>query len=201
MNLIKHGAEAKLFKAELFGKTVLIKKRIPKKYRNPELEKRIVKSRIKKEITLLKKMREAGIKTPIVFNVNLSEQEISMEFIKGKTMKTHLDKKHKTEMLSKIGKCIGLMHSNNLIHGDLTTNNILIEGKNPVFIDFGLGFESNKIEDKAVDLVGFKKTFTATHTEIPSGWNKILEGYRKGNHYAEQVIEQIKEVEKRIRYA
>jgi Kae1-associated kinase Bud32 len=201
MKIIKQGAEATLFKSNFLNKTVLIKKRISKKYRHNELENRIVKARIKKETNLLKKMRTTGIKTPIVFNVNLKTQEIAMEFIKGNTMKFYLDKKQKTEMLSIIGKKIGLMHSNNLIHGDLTTSNILINGKEPVFIDFGLGFESNKLEDKAVDLVGLKKIFNATHTEISNGWNKIISGYKKGNHYAEQVIQQIKEVEKRIRYA
>ncbi len=198
--IIKQGAEAVLIKSKLFNETVLIKKRIQKKYRHPELEKRIVKSRIKKEINLIKKTRSIGVKTPIVLNVDLNNQEIVMEFIKGKTMKKTIEE-GETKYLKKIGEKIGLMHSNNLIHGDLTTSNILIQENKLVFIDFGLGFESSKIEDKAVDLLGLKKTFNATHIEINKGWAKILSGYRKTNPKSNQVIQQIKEVEKRIRYA
>ncbi|MFH1587799.1 MAG: KEOPS complex kinase/ATPase Bud32 [Candidatus Diapherotrites archaeon] len=200
MKLIKQGAEAKLFKSELLGKTVLLKERVKKAYRNPELEKRINKSRIKKETLMLKKAREIGVRTPIIYEINLMKGIIAMEFIEGKTMKKLIDEGN-TKYLNEIGKKIGLMHSNNLIHGDLTTSNILVQENELVFIDFGLGFESSKLEDKAVDLVGFKKVFTSSHAEMENKWNEILKGYAKTNKKWKNVEKQMNEVEKRIRYA
>jgi Kae1-associated kinase Bud32 len=155
---------------------------------------------MKKESLMLKKTREIGVRTPIIYEIDLINAVIAMEFIEGKTMKQLIDEGN-TEWLNETGKKIGLMHSNNLIHGDLTTSNILVQNNELAFIDFGLGMESEKLEDKAVDLVGFKKVFTSSHAEIENKWNEILEGYSKTNSKAEKVFQQMKEVEKRIRYA
>ena len=92
------------------------------------------------------------------------------------------------------------MHEANLVHGDLTTSNILVEEKELSFIDFGLGKTSAKLEDKAVDLLVFRKTFEATHVELmPKGWDLIIEGYLS-NGGKKQVLEQMKKVEERVRY-
>ena len=113
------------------------------------------------------------------------------------------------------------MHEGNLIHGDLTTSNILVKGGKGLhgkqehcaakgsnhsggqrlcFIDFGLARQSSKAEDKAVDLLVFRKTFEATHVELmPEGWNLILEGYLE-NKGQKQVLAHMEKVEKRARY-
>ena len=61
-----------------------------------------------------------------------------------------------TDLSVKIGRIIGNLHLNEIIHGDLTTSNILIVKEDNdlkiYFIDFGLSIVSNHLEDKAVDL-------------------------------------------------
>ncbi len=199
MQLIRQGAEAKLFKAEFEGKPALLKKRVPKGYRNKELDERIRTARTTGEANLLRKARSLGVNTPTVYEVDKGEKEILMELVEGPRLKDVLNKKN-VGLCRQVGEGIALMHENSLIHGDLTTSNVMVKGKELFFIDFGLGKHSKKAEDKAVDLLVFKKTFEATHVELmPKGWELILEGYlAKGGK--EEVLAQIKKVEERVRY-
>ncbi len=197
MELIKKGAEAELFKSTFLGKPSLIKDRIPKDYRAKELDKKIRQERTTKEVGLLHKAK-AFVKTPVIYSIEKQGKKIVMEFIDGKQLKEVLTKKT-IGCCSEFGKQIALLHKNNLIHGDLTTSNILVSGKELVFIDFGLGFESDKFEDKAVDLLGLKRTYIATHSEIPEGWDNILKAYLK--EYPESnIASKMEKIEKRARY-
>ena len=86
-----------------------------------------------------------------------------------------------------IGTMIGKMHDADIIHGDLTTSNIMLKYTNNinnettiqnnlsisskenmnisqvVLIDFGLGLINAIIEDKAVDLYVLERAFASTH--------------------------------------
>jgi len=199
MQLLRQGAEAKLFKANFEGKPALLKKRVPKGYRNKELDERIRTTRTTGEANLLRKARSLGVNTPLVYRVDKGEKEIVMELVEGPRLKDVLDKKS-LGLCRQVGEGIAAMHENGLIHGDLTTSNVMVKGKELFFIDFGLGKHSKKAEDKAVDLLVFKKTFEATHVELmPKGWELILEGYlAKGGQ--KEVLAQMKKVEERVRY-
>src|SRR6185295_12252772 len=99
---------------------------------------------------------------------------------------------------------IARMHGHGLVHGDLTTSNVLVRpvkrGNELVMIDFGLSTYSTKLEDLAVDLVNLKKTFTATHADFEGGWEVIQRAYlAQGGK--KNVLTQMEDVEKRIRYA
>jgi Kae1-associated kinase Bud32 len=209
MKLLRQGAEAKLFKAEFEGKPALLKKRVPKRYRNKQLDERIRSTRTTGEANLLRKARSLGVSTPQVYEVDKGEKEIVMELVDGPRLKDVLDKKN-LGLCRQVGEGIAVMHENGLIHGDLTTSNVMVRvqekegsgksGKDLYFIDFGLGKHSKKLEDKAVDLLVFKKTFEATHVELmPRGWELILEGYlaKAGQ---KEVLAQMKKVEERVRY-
>ncbi|MDD5163475.1 MAG: KEOPS complex kinase/ATPase Bud32 [Candidatus ainarchaeum sp.] len=201
--LIAQGAEAKLFIENQGEETVLVKERTPKEYRCKELDQKIRRERTALEANLLRKAKSIGVNTPNVLETSKEESRITMEFIEGKRAKDVLGEKNFEKTCFEIGRNIGKLHSYNIIHGDLTTSNIM-QGKKEklVFIDFGLGFHSKKTEDKAVDLVVFKKTFEATHHGLmPKAWELILEGYAKENKAeTEQVLKQIEKVEKRGRY-
>jgi len=200
MKLIRRGAEAELWLKETKKGKVLLKKRVPKEYRRKELDERIRKHRTRSESNLIARSARIGVKTPQVLGVNEKDCIIEMEFIEGQRLKDALNERN-VSLCRKAGEKIALMHREGIIHGDLTTSNIILNKKKElVFIDFGLGFHSNKIEDKAVDLLVFKKTFMATHFKLKKGWEMILEGYRKNYIEAERVIEQIKKVEERARY-
>ena len=89
---------------------------------------------------------------------------------------------------------------NNIVHGDITTSNILLKGDTLVFVDFGLGQISNKTEDKATDLLVFEKTFTATHVDLETGWELVLEGYLEA-YNEPSVLKRIEKIKERARYA
>jgi len=202
MHLIKEGAEARLYKTSYLGKTVLVKERIPKNYRNKILDERIRKERIRIEARALSQAKSLGIRTPIIYGIR--KTSLILEFIPGPTLKKALqESKSKATALKKlrqVGRIIALMHENDLIHGDLTTSNIIL-GKNSLFfIDFGLSKKSQLVEEKAMDLVVFEKTFQATHSEMPEGWQEILEGYKEKNSSAKEVFERMKEIKERARY-
>ncbi len=199
MKLIAQGAEAKLFKTKFDGKDALLKQRVPKGYRCRELDEMLRSTRTNAEANMFRKARALGINTPTIFEVDKKKKEIVMEFINGPRLKDTLKKKN-LAVCKQVGQMIALMHAGNLVHGDLTTSNIMLKNKDLFFIDFGLGKTSAKAEDKAVDLLVFKKTFEATHVELmPKGWNQVLEGYlSKGGK--KEVLKQMEKVEGRVRY-
>jgi bifunctional N6-L-threonylcarbamoyladenine synthase / protein kinase Bud32 len=179
--LINKGAEAIILDA---GQKIT-KKRISKGYRDPSLDKRIIKTRNKQEATLLKRAKLAGINTPIVYFV--SKDSIVME-------KLNNTGEHK-KLAKEIGKEISRLHALDIIHGDLNLINILTtKDKKIYFIDFGLGFLSRKIEDKATDLLVFKKTLLS-NKKTEGLWKDIEIGYNN-----KEILEKIKEIEKRGRY-
>ncbi|HZX20166.1 MAG TPA: KEOPS complex kinase/ATPase Bud32 [archaeon] len=202
MELLKQGAEAKLFKSTYLGRESVVKVREKKKYREAVLDERILKERIRTECGLLSRAKKAGVRTPVIWKIDIKEYSITSEFVSGKTLKEELlgMGKNSLELCKEAGKIIGKMHSQNLIHGDLTTSNILLHNKVLVFLDFGLGGVSSKIEDKAVDVLVFKKTFMATHYKLEKGWSTVEKAYSKAFSQGSKVLEHLKEVEARARY-
>lgn len=185
---INSGAEADIYLGTAFDKKIIIKKRISKKYRNPVLDKKIIKTRNKQEANLLHKVKKENINTPTVYYV--SQDTIIQEYIKST--------KNYKKNLKKIGKEIARLHAIDVIHGDLNLINIIIKENKIYFIDFGLGFISKKIEDKATDLLVFKKTLLS-NKKTKKYWKEIIEGYEKHTKNPE-IITKIEAIEKRARY-
>jgi len=191
---IKCGAEAEILECELFGESSVEKHRLKKGYRCNKLDEKIRSERTKSEAGLLHKAKKLGIRTPLILEVNAEKKSIYLEKITGKKAKEEI--KGNFELCKVIGKNIALLHSNSLIHGDLTTDNILVADNKPVFIDFGLGFYSTKDEDKAVDLINLKKTLLAGDATLTKEWDEVMIGYS-----SKKIEEKMKEIEKRARYA
>ncbi|MFA6065018.1 MAG: KEOPS complex kinase/ATPase Bud32 [archaeon] len=209
-SFFKKGAEAELTEEIFCGKLVLSKKRIPKSYRAPGLDLLIRKTRTRSEAKILRDVSFA-INVPDVIKVDENNAEILMEFIPGKRLKEVIEKK---PLLAKeAGKLIRKIHDLGIIHGDLTTSNIIFVDENEIkqneellkrvkkkgnlfFIDFGLGFYSKKVEDRATDLVVFKKTFNATHSSLKKGWKLVMEGYNPDK----ELHTRMEAIEKRARY-
>ncbi len=199
LNLVAKGAEANLY---LEGNR-LVKHRIEKAYRIRELDIKLRKSRTQREAKLLENARRAGISTPRVYEINLVEKKIVMEFIEGSLVKDLIpssDDDSVRGIAEKIGSAIAKLHSSGIVHNDLTTSNMILKGDILFLIDFGLGLTSNRVEDKAMDLVVFRKSLKASHTgKFKLIWDSLLEGYRKFGGF-ERVMERIKVIEKRGRY-
>jgi bifunctional N6-L-threonylcarbamoyladenine synthase / protein kinase Bud32 len=188
MKKIAHGAEAIIYKSKIFNKEIIIKKRVSKKYRHEKLDKKILKTRNKQEAFILQKLKKNNLLAPFIYYV--SENEIIMEYIKN-------DKKHKDKLLE-IGEEIAKLHNADIIHGDLNLINILTRENKIYFIDFGLGQISLKPEDKATDLLVFKKTLKSLK-KTEKYWEIIEKGYLKKTNNP-QIVRKIKEIESRARY-
>ena len=166
MKLIAQAAEAKIYK----DGDQLIKHRIKKSYRINELDERLRRSRTKREAKIIKKLNRFGF-TPNILESD-SKEKLVMDYIEGDLVKNVLeqafanDKQKLTSILRLIGKQIKIMHDNNIIHGDLTTSNMIVKQGQVYFIDFGLSFVSTKVEDKAVDLHLLKQALESKHYSI-----------------------------------
>ena len=200
-DLIYRGAEAELWKSEYMGYPAVEKHRIPKTYRIKEIDDRIRRERVVLEANMLVNAKEA-VKTPHIFDVDLERKSILMEFIEGDKIKDLFLRGGWIQKVSKkIGESVAKLHSIGIVHGDLTTSNMILdEGGEIYFIDFGLAAKSEKTEDKAMDLVVFKKMLQSTHYKCFSEiWGAFLGGYLKHGK-ASEVIKKITEIEKRARY-
>jgi len=198
---LKMGAEAVLYIEE----DQLVKERVSKRYRIREIDEKIRRVRTSLEASLMAAARRHGINTPAIFEVDKKGFKIRMEFIDGIRVKEYFygcSKKEVEKIAEKIGEAIGRMHSAGIVHGDLTTSNMILKDEKIFFIDFGLGFFSRRIEDYGTDLKLLKEALQSTHFEIlKTCWDNILKGYKKEYREADRVIEKVKEIEARARYA
>jgi len=200
LKLLARGAEAELTEHKYFGKNVVFKKRIRKKYRNLILDNQIRKERTKGEAHLLHKVKGFGVRVPLIYKIDPSEGLLVIEKIQGRVMKKNLNENN-LEHMESAGEIAAKLHSAGIVHGDLTTSNLIITNSGIVIIDFGLGFESNKIEDFSVDLLNFKKTYKATHYNLPQGWERFVQAYKKNFSQGDEVIKRIAKIEGRARYS
>jgi len=205
LKILQVGAEANIILSGRFReKPFIIKDRIKKSYRIPELDIKIRGRRTRSEAKLLEKASKIiNCPTPFFQPSIKNSSKLKMPFINGKKLSENLNKfslKIQKEICKKIGESVAKLHDSNIIHGDLTTSNMILKNDKVYFIDFGLGFISHKPEDKAVDLHLLKQALEAKHFK---NWETLFKEVMKGysdskNHNI--VLERLKAVEKRGRY-
>ena len=189
---IAHGAEAIIRKE----KQVVTKDRFKKTYRLEELDNKLRKTRTRRETKFIEKLPIPG---PKLIESDDKEMQIKMEFIEGPMVKEILEKKDYKKLSKEIGEKIAILHNNGMIHGDLTTSNMIMD-KEIIFMDFGLSFFSEKVEDMAVDLHLLKQALESKHYQIwEDCFKSVLKGYKKANKYTE-IIKRLEKVEMRGRY-
>eukprot|EP00039_Didymoeca_costata_P014946 m.247031 g.247031 ORF g.247031 m.247031 type:complete len:145 (+) comp16125_c1_seq1:25-459(+) len=131
--LLKQGAEGRIYKGKYIEKSCIVKERFSKRYRHPALDAKLNRQRMNQEVRAIKRCKKIGIKTPEVYGSDDSTGKIFMEDLtKAKTLRDHLlehvhDYSQQMGLMSKIGEILGKMHSNNIIHGDLTTSNMMLD--------------------------------------------------------------------------
>jgi TP53 regulating kinase-like protein len=201
------GAEANLYLAELFGREVVVKERIQKSYRIGLLDYRIRRYRTLHEAQMIHEAKEAGVPTPVVYLIDEEKCRIYMEYLRGPRLKealTTMSANERASICRLVGSLIGKLHLNQLIHGDLTTSNMIItESGKLSFIDFGLSFHSNQIEDKGVDIHLVRRAFNSTHFAYAAPcFEAVVAGYRSqmGSRLAATVLKRAAEIERRGRY-
>jgi Kae1-associated kinase Bud32 len=213
MTIIAQGAEALIRQEE----GSVVKERIIKGYRIRQIDESLRRKRTRLEARLIREARRVGVATPQI--AEEGESSIRMEFIRGARIKEFVSSKNCKKIAEKIGKSVALLHTYNIIHGDLTTSNMILKIKGNgeedsgskkgkslpdsdlYFIDFGLGFISSRAEDKATDLHVLKEAITATHFSIAGKfWDAVLSTYKKNYPESEKVIKTLLKIEKRGRY-
>ena len=150
MKVIYRGAESIIYLDDFEGQKVLVKERIKKKYRLEKIDEMLRKTRTAKEAKLLNEARRIGIQTPQIFSVDKKNNKIIMERIEGKRIKDFLNDCGIGEIkkiMSEIGRSVGKLHSHGIVHGDLTTSNMIWRDRKVYLIDFGLGESSKRIEE------------------------------------------------------
>ena len=205
--LISKGAEAYIYLINFFDMPAIKKVRIKKDYREPSLDLYIRRHRTKREAKLLSAVKKLGVPAPVIYDIEISEYTIVMEYIEGKLLKNlllkgNLGKNEKVALLKSVGKYVAIMHKSNIIHGDLTTSNIIVtKASKPVFIDFGLGEFTSSIEDKGIELRVFYTALNSTHyEEVDFLFDAFLDGYEAEYSDAHQVIKKFTEISQRGRY-
>ena len=200
------GAEAILVKDTWLGFNVIRKIRIPKKYRIKQIDDELRNSRTISESRLIIEAKKIGVRTPYIYEIDIPNTTIVMEEIEGiivkDVLKQEISIKEKLELAKNIGQQVGKLHSHDIIHGDLTTSNMVKDSEeNIVFIDFGLGKFSKAVEDKAVDILLIKKCFISTHTDINEELFKSFQtGYYLTINNAKSILKRAAKVEARGRH-
>lgn len=214
--LFKQGAEAKVYKGTYFGKTAIFKERFEKKYRHPDLDKLLSIERMRAEARALRKSRIAGVPVPAVYFLDFTSRIVvtayidNSESVRDKIVSLQREKPDACTqslelLMDKIGEVVARLHKNNIVHGDLTTSNLLVQNNDagsPLIyvIDFGLSFISETLEDKGVDLYVLERAFLSAHPGIESFFQRLLASYsRNYGPKAANVMKKFDEVKQRGR--
>jgi TP53 regulating kinase and related kinases len=191
MTHIGMGAEAIVTRSD----KGILKSRPAKSYRHPQLDAQLRTTRTRHEARILEKAKLAGIPVPDVTVID--DTTLLLSEAKGVQVKEVLDAD--PLIAHTIGRMLAALHDQNIIHGDLTTSNMIIDNHHVTLIDFGLSFHSAKEEDKAVDIHLFRQSLESKHHRVlAQSYRHFLQGYRDSPH-AEKVIERLRQVESRGR--
>jgi N6-L-threonylcarbamoyladenine synthase/protein kinase Bud32 len=172
----------------------VVKTRVPKRYRHPELDERLRRERTTLEARLTSEARRHGVPTPLVRDVDLREARIVFERVGHADLQADLT----SERVRAVGRHLATIHEAGFVHGDPTTRNVRIASGRTCLIDFGLGFYTDHVEDYAMDLHVFEQSLSGT-AEDPAAMHEVFEaGYRDTGD--EAVVEQLREIERRGRY-
>jgi len=211
--LMKKGAEANLYlepSAKVLYRVargmVVVKHRIPKRYRIQEIDRQLRESRTALESKLFADAKRAGVPTPLVYEVDPVGMRIVMEFIEGQQVKLVLDKLRpnvRRKLCELIGRQVARLHRAGIVHGDLTTSNMILTRNGKVyFVDFGLGEYNPSTEARGVDLHLLRRALQSIHFRITDeAYRAVLSGYRREfGKEAEGVIRRADDVGRRGRY-
>lgn len=147
--------------------------------------------------------RAAGVSVPVLYDIDLVAATIVMEFIEGPTAKEVLDRggTRARETARMIGQVVGRLHRAGIVHGDLTTSNMILRDGRIVMIDFSLGAKDASREARGVDLHLLREGLISAHAQATAHYREVVRGYRESmGPEADAVIATVKEIESRGRY-
>jgi Kae1-associated kinase Bud32 len=202
--ILYRGAEAEICLSKYMGRTVIQKRRVKKANRIKEIDAQLIASRTKEEAKLIAESRTHGVSVPLLYDVDLAKGIITMEYLAGDRVKdilNSLEELERKRICQKIGESIARLHNHDIIHGDITTSNMILLNDRIHFIDFGLGCKNREIEAKGVDLHVLMEAFESTHSKYSHCFTYVFEGYELKFHGdASAVMKKIEDIVQRGRY-
>ncbi|KAL6896097.1 kinase-like protein [Trichoderma longibrachiatum] len=225
--LITQGAEGRLYKTTYLLPDIpcALKYRPPKPWRHPILDQRLTKHRILSEARILSKCRRDGLRVPDVYAIDEAAGWLMLEWVQGTPVRVNInerlgsrtegieDDEELKDLMRRIGAAVGKMHSIGVIHGDLTTSNMMLkppaqqsaddgatglEGE-IVIIDLGLASGGVHDEERAVDLYVLERAFGSTHPRAECIFGEVLDAYRKSYKQAGVTLKKLEDVRMRGR--
>lgn len=242
--LITQGAEGLLYRTTYLtpSRPCALKHRPSKPYRHPILDARLTRQRILAEARILARCRREGVAVPAVYCVDEAAGWLMMEWVEGAPVRAAvnawLGAKAEDEVLRagpaveggngalvrlmrRVGAAVGRLHAAGIVHGDLTTSNMMLRprlgreddrtanGSGPegdgvlegeiIIIDFGLASQGIHEEDRAVDLYVLERAFLSTHPRAEKLFDEVLEGYKQTFKAAKNVLRKLEDVRMRGR--
>ena len=189
------------------GVSAVFKVRRPMPYRLRVLDAEIRTRRTAREAAMLHASKGAGVPTPALYHLDLASSTIVMEYIEGERLKDAVGAMGPGAVEGEfraMGMAVGRLHAAGIMHGDVTTANVVRRRGRLVFLDFGLSIRSDRLEDHAVDLRLVKETIGGAHTAVAgSALKGLFEGYEEvvGGPRSRAVQSQLRSIERRGRYA
>ena len=205
--LIYRGAEADVVRGVWQGLDAVYKVRKPFDYRLKALDESIRRQRTQREAEMIHRAKEAGVRAPYLYEVDLPGSTLIMEYVQGTRLKDLVPLAEPADLeryFRDFGHCTARLHASGVMHGVLTTANVVSRDHELVFIDFGLSVRSTRLEDHAVDLRLIKETLVGAHPEASSAaFGALVDGYRdvRGPARTRSVLGQLRNIERRGRYA
>jgi Kae1-associated kinase Bud32 len=207
---VGRGAEARISRVEWLGLEAIRKERDEKSYRPKGLDERLRRERTRNEVRLLAEARRLGVRTPIVYDVDLTNFRLILEYLPGPTLKELLESKEIARgaldgAVRTFGRTLGRLHAGGLSHGDLTSSNVIFpdgpEGP-AAFVDLSMGARTASLEERGIDLHLVEEDLLGLHPEGAEIYREFLAGYEEGNPaQSKEVRQRAREIKGRIRYA
>jgi TP53 regulating kinase-like protein len=204
--VVAKGAESVILKVKRWNQSFVLKWRQSKPYLLNDIDLQLRKMRTSRECKMLSVARALGVRTPAVYAMNLDEYTILMDYVEGiqfKQLTNTLTEKQLKELCVKFGRSIALLHKGDLVHGDPTTSNVIIDSKSQLWlIDFGLSEMNATIEMKGVDLHLIHRALETTHWDLQENMLKAtIKGYAEvlGTE-AKETLSRMEEIRERGRY-
>jgi Kae1-associated kinase Bud32 len=202
--IMAKGAEAIVSRGIFLEAPVIVKHRAPKTYRLSQIDQTIRLQRLRGEARTMTLAWKLGVRVPALLGIDQKNRTLIIEELQGATLFSLMNLTSLNilqQIFQDLGRQVGLLHKNDIIHGDLTVFNVIIlKENNPWLIDFGLGQISVEIEKKADDLLTFHSTLKAIHTEYQQLFREFKSGYSKTYELNKKIFEQMKKIQSRARY-
>ena len=162
------GAEAEVWRGTWMGQPAVRKQRRLRSWRHPDLDDRLGRRRMLAEARLMVRLYKSGLNIPVLYDCDIKEQQLVMSNVPGRPLiellnDDSIDDATMMKHLQTAGYSIRMLHRQAIVHGDLSTNNIMITPSGEaVLIDFGLAKIEFETELYGIDPVSY------THLTLPT---------------------------------